>query len=128
MSETGSKPDRLPVGPLDGLVVADFSRILAGPYSSMLLADMGADVIKVESKQGDDTRSWTPPERDGVSTYFLGVNRNKRSIALDFKDPDDVEVARELAARADIVIENFKPGGLSKFSLDYDSVSATNPR
>ncbi len=114
-------------GPLDGLLVADFSRILAGPYASMLLADMGADVIKVESTQGDDTRSWTPPERDGVSTYYLGINRNKRSIALDFTDPDDAEVARDLAARADIVIENFKPGGLAKFSLDYDSIAATNP-
>ncbi|WP_229842089.1 CaiB/BaiF CoA transferase family protein [Pseudolysinimonas yzui] len=115
------------MGPLDGLLVADFSRILAGPYASMLLADMGADVIKVESTQGDDTRSWTPPERDGISTYYLGINRNKRSIALDFTDPEDADVARELAARADIVIENFKPGGLAKFSLDYDSIAATNP-
>jgi crotonobetainyl-CoA:carnitine CoA-transferase CaiB-like acyl-CoA transferase len=126
MSDSGS-PRMRPAGPLDGLLVADFSRILAGPYASMLLADMGADVVKVESKQGDDTRAWIPPERDGVSTYYLGVNRNKRSIALDLNDHDDVEVARELAARADIVIENFKPGGLSKFSLDYDSVTVSNP-
>ena len=114
-------------GPLDGVLVADFSRILAGPYATMLLADLGADVVKVEGPAGDDTRTWTPPVRDGVSTYFLGVNRNKRSIALDLKDADDVAVARTLAARADVVIENFRPGGLTRFGLDYDAVAATNP-
>lgn len=117
-----------PTGPLAGLVVADFSRILAGPYATMLMADLGAEVIKVEGPQGDDTRTWSPPVREGVSTYFLGVNRNKRSIALDLKDPDDVAVAQALAARADIVIENFRPGGLARFGLDYESVEATNPR
>ena len=76
-------------GPLDGLLVADFSRILAGPYATMLLADLGADVIKVEGPGGDDTRTWQPPVRDGVATYYLGVNRNKRSIALDLRDPAD---------------------------------------
>jgi crotonobetainyl-CoA:carnitine CoA-transferase CaiB-like acyl-CoA transferase len=116
-------------GPLSGLIVADFSRILAGPYASMLLADLGADVIKVESPSGDDTRSWMPPTTpDGTSTYYLAINRNKRSVALNFKDDDDVRLARELAARADVVLENFKPGGLSKFGLDYDAVAATNPR
>ena len=115
-------------GPLSGLLVADFSRILAGPYASMLLADMGADVIKVESPAGDDTRTWTPPERDGISTYYLGVNRNKRSIVLDLRDEDDARAARELAHRADVVIENFKPGGLKKFGLDYDHVAETNAR
>jgi crotonobetainyl-CoA:carnitine CoA-transferase CaiB-like acyl-CoA transferase len=114
-------------GPLSGLLVADFSRILAGPYASMLLADMGAEVIKVEGPGGDDTRSWLPPVRGDTSTYYLGVNRNKRSIALDLKDADDVLVARALAARADIVIENFRPGGLAKYELDYDSVAAANP-
>ena len=114
-------------GPLDGVLVADFSRILAGPYATMLLADLGADVVKVEGPGGDDTRTWTPPVRDGVSTYYLGVNRNKRSIALDLKDDADVRVARTLAARADVVIENFRPGGLTRFGLDYDAVSATNP-
>src|ERR1700760_2277121 len=87
--------------PLDGLLVADFSRILAGPYATMLLADLGAEVIKVESPAGDDTRTWMPPVRDGISTYYLGINRNKRSIALDLKDPADVEVAQRLAHRAD---------------------------
>ena len=114
-------------GPLAGLLVADFSRILAGPYASMLLADMGAEVIKVESPGGDDTRTWVPPMRADVSTYYLAINRNKRSVALDFKDPADLALACELAARADVVIENFKPGGLARFGLDYDTVAAQNP-
>src|SRR3954454_10652761 len=94
----------------------------------MLLADLGAEVVKVESPAGDDTRSWQPPVRDGVATYYLGVNRNKRSIALDLKDAGDVAAARELARRADVLIENFRPGGLARFGLDYDTVAATNPR
>ncbi|MGZ4545157.1 MAG: CaiB/BaiF CoA transferase family protein [Blastococcus sp.] len=113
-------------GPLAGLLVADFSRILAGPYATMLLADLGAEVVKVEGPGGDDTRTWAPPVRDGVSTYYLGVNRNKRSVALDLKDADDVAAARELARRADVLVENFKPGGLARFGLDYDAVAATN--
>ena len=113
-------------GPLSGLVVADFSRVLAGPYASMLLADMGAEVVKVESPNGDDTRTWMPPVRDGVSTYYLAINRNKRSVALDLRDETDNALARELAHRADIMLENFKPGGLAKYGLDYDSVSARN--
>ena len=115
-------------GPLDGLLVADFSRILAGPYATMLLADLGAEVVKVEGPRGDDTRSWVPPVHDGVSTYFLGINRNKRSVVLDFADESDAVLARELAKRADIVIENFRPGGLAKYGLDYDTVAASNPR
>jgi crotonobetainyl-CoA:carnitine CoA-transferase CaiB-like acyl-CoA transferase len=118
-------PDR--TGPLAGLLVADFSRILAGPYATMLLADLGAEVVKVEGPRGDDTRTWQPPVRDGVSTYYLGVNRNKRSIALDLGDPDDAALAQELARRADVFVENFKPGGLARFGLDYDRVAATNP-
>jgi crotonobetainyl-CoA:carnitine CoA-transferase CaiB-like acyl-CoA transferase len=115
-------------GPLAGLLVADFSRILAGPYATMLLADLGAEVVKVEAPGGDDTRSWQPPVRDGISTYYLAVNRNKRSIALDLKDPQDLAVAQELARRADVLLENFKPGGLARFGLDYDAVAAANPR
>ncbi|MEV5823134.1 CoA transferase [Micromonospora haikouensis] len=115
-------------GPLDGLLVADFSRILAGPYATMLLADLGAQVIKVEGPAGDDTRTWMPPVRDEVSTYYLGINRNKRSIALDLKDPADLDVARRLAARADVMIENFRPGGLTRFGLDYATVAAGNSR
>ncbi len=114
-------------GPLAGLLVADFSRILAGPYATMLLADMGADVVKVEGPGGDDTRTWQPPVRDGISTYYLGVNRNKRSVALDLRDAGDLAAAHELARRADVFIENFKPGGLARFGLDYESVSAANP-
>ncbi|HEY4269553.1 MAG TPA: CoA transferase [Galbitalea sp.] len=116
-----------PRGPLAGLLVADFSRVLAGPYATQLMGDLGATVIKVESPVGDETRGWTPPERDGVSTYYLGVNRNKQDVVLDFTDEHDRGLAQELAARADIVIENFKPGGLAKFGLDYDSVREQNP-
>jgi crotonobetainyl-CoA:carnitine CoA-transferase CaiB-like acyl-CoA transferase len=114
-------------GPLAGLLVADFSRILAGPYSTMLLADLGAEVVKVEGPGGDDTRTWQPPVRDGVSTYYLGVNRNKRSVVLDLRDAGDLAAAHELARRADVFIENFKPGGLARFGLDYEAVSAVNP-
>ncbi len=114
---------------MSGLLVADFSRVLAGPYCTMLLADLGADVIKVESQAGDDTRHWTPPETsDGVSTYYLAINRNKRSVVLDLADAADLGAARELARRADIMVENFKPGGLAKFGLDYESVRAGNAR
>jgi crotonobetainyl-CoA:carnitine CoA-transferase CaiB-like acyl-CoA transferase len=116
------------MGPLSGLLVADFSRILAGPYATMLLADLGAQVVKVESPDGDDTRTWMPPVRDGVSTYYLGINRNKRSVALDLKNPDDLVVAQKLAARADVMIENFRPGKLKRFGLNYDTVSTSNDR
>jgi crotonobetainyl-CoA:carnitine CoA-transferase CaiB-like acyl-CoA transferase len=117
-----------PAGPLAGLLIADFSRVLAGPYCTMLLADLGADVIKVESPAGDDTRQWVPPATaDGRSTYFLAINRNKRSVALDLRDEDDLAAARELARRADVFVQNFKPGGLARFGLDYAAVRAANP-
>ena len=88
---------------------------LLGPNAvGMHLADLGAEVIKVESPGGDDTRTWMPPVRDGVSTYYLGINRNKRSIALDLKKPEDLDVAQRLAGRADVMIENFRPGGLQR--------------
>jgi crotonobetainyl-CoA:carnitine CoA-transferase CaiB-like acyl-CoA transferase len=114
-------------GPLAGLLVADFSRILAGPYASMLMADMGAEVVKVEAPTGDDTRTWSPPLRGDKATYYLAINRNKRSVALDFGDDEERALAQELAARADIVLENFRPGGLAKFGLDYGSVARSNP-
>ena len=114
-------------GPLDGILVADFSRVLAGPYCTMLLGDMGADVIKVESPGGDDTRDWKPPVRNGVSTYYLGVNRNKRSVVLDLRLPEDRDLAYELVRRVDVVVENFKPGSLAKFGLDYESAISLNP-
>src|SRR5579872_92964 len=125
--KTTRETDHRP-GPLEGLLVADFSRVLAGPYCTMLLGDLGATVIKVESPAGDDTRTWLPPERDGVATYYLAINRNKRSVTLDFNDPADLRLARELANRADIFAENFKPGGLKRFGLDYDAVRQQNAR
>jgi crotonobetainyl-CoA:carnitine CoA-transferase CaiB-like acyl-CoA transferase len=126
-TELGGSGAEAARGPLSGVLVADFSRILAGPYATMLLADLGADVVKVEGPGGDDTRSWMPPVRDGISTYYLGVNRGKRSIALDLRDAGDAAAARELARRADVLIENFKPGGLTKYGLDYCAVRADNP-
>ncbi len=93
----------------------------------MLLADLGATVIKVESAAGDDTRTWMPPEKDGVSTYFMSINRNKRSIVLDFRDPDDVALVHELFRRADIALENFMPGALAKYGLDYEVAREINP-
>ena len=113
-------------GPLAGVIVADLSRVLAGPYCSMLLGDMGATVIKVEGPGGDDTRTWMPPVRDGVSTYYLSVGRNKRSVVLDFGDAGDRALAAELLRLADIAIENFKPGGLRKFGLDYETAAERN--
>ncbi|MGJ9374186.1 CaiB/BaiF CoA transferase family protein [Nesterenkonia sp. CF4.4] len=113
--------------PLEGIIVADFSRVLAGPYCTMLLADMGATVIKVESPGGDDTRQWIPPQRDGVSTYYQSVNRNKSSVVLDLKDPDDLETACRIIDRADVFVENFKPGGLERFGLDSESVARRWP-
>lgn len=128
MTERGASPfDRKTGGPLEGILIADFGRVLAGPYCTMLLADLGATVIKVESLLGDESRGWGPPRYKGESAYYLSVNRNKQSIALNFSDPEDLKVARELAARADIVAENFKPGGLAKFGLDYESVRDENP-
>jgi crotonobetainyl-CoA:carnitine CoA-transferase CaiB-like acyl-CoA transferase len=120
-------PDSDRPGPLAGIVVADFSRVLAGPYCTMLLADLGADVIKVESAAGDDTRHWVPPVRDGTGTYYLAVNRNKRSIVLDLADAEDLALAHELSMRADVMIQNFKPGGLVRFGLDYASVRGRRP-
>ena len=124
-TKTTQEADHRP-GPLDGLLIADFSRVLAGPYCTMLLGDLGATVIKVESPAGDDTRAWMPPERDGVATYYLAINRNKRSVVLDLNISTDLQLAHELAARADIFIENFKPGGLKRFGLDYDAVQRRN--
>lgn len=110
-------------GPLAGIRVADFSRVLAGPYASMMLADFGAEVIKVESPAGDDTRAWTPPvDEHGVGTYFSSVNRNKRSLVCDLSDAEGLARARQLALQADVVIENFRPGVMRKFGLDYDSL------
>lgn len=114
--------------PLTGLVVADFSRVLAGPLCTMQLADLGATVIKVERPlTGDDTRAWQPPASARGSTYFDSVNRSKLSVTLDLTDPTDAILARELADRADVLVENFRPGGLTELGLGYPAVSQTNP-
>jgi crotonobetainyl-CoA:carnitine CoA-transferase CaiB-like acyl-CoA transferase len=111
------------VPPLAGIRVVDLSRVLAGPYATMTLADLGADVVKVEHPAGgDETRSWGPPHAGGESAYFLSVNRGKRSVALDLKDPEALELAVELCARADVVIENFRPGGAARLGVDYDTI------
>jgi crotonobetainyl-CoA:carnitine CoA-transferase CaiB-like acyl-CoA transferase len=109
------------------VLIADFSRVLAGPYLTMLLSDLGATVIKVESDDGDQTRHWGPPWRDGHSTYFQAVNRNKRSVVLNLRDRGDRVLAAELARRADVLVENFLPGRMRSFGLGYETVSAGNP-
>ena len=118
--------------PLAGLKIIELARILAGPWAGQTLADLGADVIKVESPGGDDTRKWGPPfvtRGDDVSAaYFHSCNRGKRSIAVDFTTPEGQETVRRLVADADILIENFKVGGLAKYGLDYAALSAINPR
>ncbi|MFE1907946.1 CaiB/BaiF CoA transferase family protein [Streptomyces gardneri] len=121
-------PDASPKGALEGIVVADFGRVLAGPYMTMLLADLGADVIKIERPgSGDDTRAWGPPFAGGEATYFLGVNRNKRSVSLDLTDPEDLATARAIVDRADVLVENFRPGTMEKLGLGYEDVRASNP-
>ncbi len=122
MAERPSPP------PLDGLRVVDLSRVLAGPYATMTLADLGAEVIKVEHPVGgDETRSWGPPYLGGESAYFLSVNRSKRSVALDLKDPEGLELALELCSRADVVIENFRPGAAARLGVDYEAVRRRRP-
>ncbi len=109
--------------------VADFSRVLAGPYATMMLADLGADVIKIESTAGDDTRHWVPPvDESGTGTYFASVNRNKRSVVCDLRSDGGRQRALDLAVGADIVVENFRPGTMESFGLGYDTLSARNPR
>ena len=120
--------------PLKGVRVIELARILAGPWAGQLLADLGADVIKVESPDGDDTRKWGPPfvtGHDGTAlsaAYYHACNRGKRSIVIDFSAPEGAETVRKLVATADVLIENFKLGGLKKYGLDYDSLKAANPR
>ncbi|MBS0296356.1 MAG: CoA transferase [Proteobacteria bacterium] len=124
-----------PQGPLAGVTVLDLSRVLAGPWATQLLADLGAEVIKVERPgAGDDTRTWGPPfatttegER-GDAAYFFAANRNKRSLTVDMATPEGADLLRRLAAKADVVVENFKTGGLKKYGLDYASLRAANPK
>ncbi|WP_297841575.1 CaiB/BaiF CoA-transferase family protein [uncultured Roseibium sp.] len=120
--------------PLKGIKVVELARILAGPWTGQTLADLGADVIKVESPQGDDTRGWGPPfvkdeaGADRDAAYFHACNRGKRSIAVDFRTQEGQDLVRRLVADADILVENFKVGGLAKYGLDYDSLSKVNPK
>ena len=119
--------------PLSGIRVLELARILAGPWAGQVLADLGADVIKVESPAGDDTRRWGPPfvdNSDGTrdAAYFHAANRGKRSFTVDFSTDEGADGIRELAKDADVLIENFKVGGLSKFGLDYAAIAEINPR
>jgi len=113
--------------PLNGIRVLDLSRVLAGPYCTMVLGDLGADVIKVESPQGDETRGWGPPFAEGESAYYLCVNRNKRSIVVDFNTAEGRSILSRLIQQSDVLVENFRPGSLARFSLDFESASALNP-
>src|SRR5436305_12529808 len=113
--------------PLQGIRVLDFSRVLAGPYCTMMLGDLGADVIKVESPQGDDTRRWGPPYQGSESAYYLCCNRNKRGIVLDLGTAEDRELARELAMRSDVLVENFRAGRMESWGLGYEELSAGKP-
>ncbi len=114
--------------PLQGIRVVDFSRVLSGPFCTMLLADMGAVITKVEPPAGDETRTWGPPFAAGESAYFLSVNRNKRSIVLDLHSHADTAIAHQLAQNADVVIENFRPGTAKRLGIDYDVVKTFNQR
>ena len=115
-------------GPLDGITILDLSRVLSGPYCTMLAADMGARVIKIEHPdRGDDTRAWGPPFVHGESAYYLGINRYKESVAIDFKHPRGRALIEELLARADVVVENFRPGTLDTLGLDQAAVAGRYP-
>ncbi len=115
--------------PLSGIRILDLSRILAGPYCSMILGDLGAEIIKVERPGvGDDTRTWGPPFAGGESAYYLSCNRNKRSITIDLKKPEGIELIKEFVKTSDVLLENFTPGLMKKFGLDYDTLREINPR
>ncbi|HYC07846.1 MAG TPA: CoA transferase, partial [Candidatus Binatia bacterium] len=133
-----STPGRDPAnrGPLAGIVVADLSTVLAGPYATMILGDLGADVIKVEPPEGDGTRAWGPPwvgsgrvapDDPGVAAYYLAVNRNKRSLRLDLRDKAGRDVLRRLLGRADVLVENFRVGGFARLGFDDDTLASAYP-
>src|SRR5690606_29900747 len=124
---TDTPPQPAASRPLTGIRVLDFSRVLAGPYCTALLADLGADVIKVEPPAGDDYRH-VGPFIEGESALFLAINRGKRSIALDLTRPDDLAIVQALAAKSDVVVENFRPGVADKLGIGWKQLSAINPR
>ena len=129
MNDNVANTDPTTGGPLAGFTVLDLTRVLSGPYCTMMLADMGARVIKVEQPgKGDDTRGWGPPFQNGESSYFMSVNRNKESVTLNFKHPEGRAVLDRLIAGADVLVENFRPGALERQGLGYDAVSAAHPR
>ena len=113
--------------PLSGVRVLDLTRALAGPFCTMILGDLGADVIKVEPLGGDMIREWGPFDR-GTSAYYLSANRNKRGMAINFRDPKALDLVRDLACRCDVVVENFRPGAMEAMGLGYDTLAALNPR
>lgn len=115
------------IQPLSGIRVLDMSRVLAGPYCAMMLGDLGADVIKVESPEGDDTRRWGPPYQGGESAYYLSCNRNKRSVVLDFDTEEGRNTARRLASRSQVLVENFRLGTMERWGLGYEELSRDNP-
>ena len=113
---------------LSGTLIVDLTRVMSGPYCTMTLADLGARVIKVERPgRGDDTRAWGPPFVAGESTYFLSVNRNKESLTLDFQKPEGRALLERLITRADVLVENFRPGTLARHGLDHETISASHP-
>jgi crotonobetainyl-CoA:carnitine CoA-transferase CaiB-like acyl-CoA transferase len=114
--------------PLQGIRVLDLSRVLAGPYCTMVLGDLGADVIKVEPPEGDETRAWGPPFAEGESAYYLCVNRNKRGVVINLKSDEGKKILRDLAMRSDVLVENFRPGTLEKFGLDFETLHELNPK
>lgn len=129
-SDPPRPPDGTPTAarPLDGILVVDFTRVLAGPFCTMLLADLGARVVKVERRAGGDPARGFGPFKDGRSLYFAFINRGKESIALDLKDPDDRALALAIATRADVLVENFRPGAMERLGLGWDALAAANPR
>ncbi len=120
-------PDNTRTQALQGVRVADFSRVLAGPYCTMMMGDLGADVIKVESPEGDDTRRWGPPYKEGESAYYLSCNRNKRSVVLDLAGEEGREAARKLTLSSDVVVENFRLGVMERWGLGYEELSTEKP-
>ncbi|MBP0494516.1 CaiB/BaiF CoA transferase family protein [Pararoseomonas indoligenes] len=125
---TSPAPGAVSAGALAGIRVIDLTRVLGGPYCTMILSDHGAEVIKIEPPQGDEVRAWGPPFQDGIASYFLGVNRNKRSIALDLSKPEGREVLLRLLDGADVLIENYKPGSMEKWGIGYDTLSQKFPQ